>query len=280
MQRHTPVVSIMEDTLRLQVCICTLGQSGLERIASREYPALAGVEHVVCLQDPEGISEVPQRLAVRSDFRIVRSRERGISKNRNMALATATAPVAMITDDDVTYTAEDYLAVIEAFSLRPECDALSFMYRSKDYPKYYPGRETPWRDRFKNYSLSAIELAVRPERVKARIRFNEHFGFHTDFMGGEDDIFYYEAQKKGLDCRFVPVYSGRHDHASTSDKTKGNLAAIETKGAIIMYAHPVTWPLRLAAHLLRETGRGKHYRPLPYVSAWLRGIWRKARIKM
>lgn len=269
-----------EMTPRLQVCICTIGQDGINRIAEKDYPRVDGVEHLVILQDPDGNVAIPPMLERRSDFRIITSESRGIARNRNNALDHATAPVAMITDDDVSYIADDYLTVIKAFDENPEAAAISFRYRSSDYPKSYPDRSLRWGKRAEGYHLTAFELAVRPGAIADKIRFNEHFGFATDFLGGEDDVFYFEAVRKGLDCRFIPVDIGRHDHATTSVTARKDIHLIETKGAIVSYVSPLIWPLRMIAHALREAGSGHPFTRRDYLRAWLRGIKKARRLRV
>lgn len=267
-------------TLRLQVCICTIGQDGIDRVAAKEYPRVDGVEHLVLLQDPENNIRIPEKLTSRRDFRIIRTLTRGLAINRNLALENATAPVALITDDDVTYIASDYLSVIEAFDKRPDTVAVSFRYRSRDYPKNYPDYEFAWTDCPKGYHLTAFELAVRPKELLAHMRYNEHFGFNTDFFGGEDDIFFEQARKLRLNCRFVPVDVGRHDHATTCVRSLENILRIEAKGAIVSYVSPALWPLRLLTHLAREAGPGKPFTRPEYLRAWLRGIKKARRLRV
>lgn len=262
--------------LRLQVCICTIGSEGMRRMARLGYPRVEGVEHVIFLQEPDSAAEVPAELLARGDFRVVRSRTRGIARNRNLALQGATAPVAMITDDDVSYTAADYERVIEAFAARPEMDVASFRFRSAAHQKRYPAQEFDWRRPAKGYYLTAFEVALRPERVRGRVSYNEHFGIATDFLGGEDDLFLLDAPRAGLNCRFLPLDCGRHDHATTASRHRFDPRRIETKGAIISRAHPLTWPVRLLLHAIRESCAAEGLSAPRYAAAWLRGI-RKAR---
>lgn len=280
----TPAAPKKPDTI-LQVCICTLGQPGIDRIAEKDYPIVNGVEHLVFLQQPNGKVSIPQKITNRQDFRIIPSATRGIAVNRNLALFGADAPIAMITDDDVVYTEEDYLTVIQLFEERPTTLAISTRYRSANYPKTYPDKEFDWREDRRHYHLTAFELAVRPQLIREKIRFNEHFGFHTDFLGGEDDIFYYEAIRRGLDCRFVPVEIGRHDHPTTSVKSLADLRRIETKGAIVSFVSPFAWPFRLIAHLCRETSLSPRknpskFFPITYLRAWFRGRKRAKELKI
>ena len=100
----------------LQVMICTYGRDGLRRIASSQHPEVEGIEYLVSVQhDPDDdIYPIPKELD-RVDFRLFPTPTRGLSVNRNMALSLASAPILLISDDDVEYTKNGLRSVIDAF---------------------------------------------------------------------------------------------------------------------------------------------------------------------
>lgn len=260
---------ISNKEIRLQVCICTLGKEGLQRIQSKSYPEVTGVEHIILLQDP--LREVSQDsvFPFRNDFRLLVYYDKGIARNRNHALETADAPIAMITDDDVAYTDEDYLNVIEAFNNNLDADVISFRYRSSQNPKKYPDHPFYWNKPAKGYYLTAFELAIRPLRIKGKIVFNELFGFNTRYLGGEDDMFFIDLPRKGLTGKFLPIDIGRHDHPTTSKRMASNPLRIKTKAVVTRHAHPFSWVARMILHTIRESGRGKPFTKWQYLRAWL-----------
>ena len=113
--------------IRLQVLICTLGGEGIRRVAAACHPQVCQVEYLVSWQLPEGDLPVPEALQ-RPDFRIIKSDTRGLSRNRNAAIEAASAPLCLISDDDVIYNADNLQGIIRHFDENPEEDILTFRY--------------------------------------------------------------------------------------------------------------------------------------------------------
>lgn len=97
-------------SLRAQVFICTYGIKGMRNVLGRMHKPVEGVEYVICLQMEDGQRDDERwpQIDERDDYRIIRTRTRGIAVNRNIALDNAEAPVAFITDDDVTFLEGDW----------------------------------------------------------------------------------------------------------------------------------------------------------------------------
>lgn len=260
----------------LEVLICTIGEAGIARVASHMWPRIDGVAYLVAWQSP-GEVEAPQSIALRDDFRILTHETKGISLNRNFALANAVAPCVLMTDDDVEFTASELKDIMEAFSSNPAADMLTFMHHAP-YTRVYPDVASDIADSPRGYYASAIEMGLRMDSVRRTgLRYNTAFGFHTAFLGGEDDVFLCDAVRLGMKVRFVPVYAGTHDHLSTSQKQRANPESVVTKGALMLHRNPSTWPLRMAAHAWRarrETGI------LSYIRLWLQGVARARKLKV
>lgn len=260
---------------RLQVLICTFGKEGIRRVCLSAHPAVYGVEYLVSWQLPDGDCAVPEELARRDDFRIVKSATRGLSRNRNIALDAATAPLVLISDDDVCYTAEQLVSVMSESMRRPDADLIAMQYESPVNVKKYLDEETDLRcvPRGCGYYVSSIEICLRPEHFRdAGVRFDGRFGIGARFMAGEEQILIDDALRAGLSCRFIPVVICRHDGSTTSDRHLYDPEFICAKGAVVGRIHPFTWPLRMVAHALREAGRGKPVGRFAYVKAWISGV--------
>jgi len=256
----------------LQVMICTYGTDGIARTASSCHPAVSGVEYLVSWQT-DGSTPLPASLK-RSDMKIFPVATRGLSANRNHALAKASAPLLLISDDDVDYT-EGYLrSVIAAFGENPDADILTFMYETKCPHKTYPDRSVSLADPPKGYFISSIEIAFRREPVQGKIWFNENFGIGAVFPSGEEDIFIHDCLAAGLTGRFIPLTSARHDGDTTGQRTAMLPSLPQTKGAVFLAIHPADWLPRMIVHALRESRRwirGKGMFPLAYMHHWLAG---------
>ncbi len=260
--------------IKLQVLICTLGEAGIKRIVDAQHPAVPGVEYLVSWQLPDGDMDISEELKHRDDFKIVKTDSIGIAINRNNAIANATAPIAIMTDDDVFYTKEELLNVITQYENHPNADLITFKYRSSGFPKSYPEKMFNLNNPPKGYYVSCIEITFSTEKIKNRVIFNKHFGFNTTFHGGEEDVFIYDALKSGLNCIFIPDFLGTHNHSSTGDKDINKPESIITKGAIFYHTHKWTWPLRMIIHAYRQKNSFNHLTILQYCIIWIKGIFK------
>ena len=89
--------------VKLQVLICTIGAEGIRRVVESSHPEVEGVEYLVSWQLPDGDMDVPEALVVRDDVKVCKVNSRGICRNRNNAVRCATAPLCLMSDDDVCY---------------------------------------------------------------------------------------------------------------------------------------------------------------------------------
>ena len=257
---------------RLQVMICTFGKDGIEHVASANHPRMEGVEYLVSWQT-NGENEVPASL-LRDDFKIIRSDTKGLSVNRNIALSHSTAPILLVSDDDVVYSKEGLEAIIDGFDSHREADIIAFRYESSTNHKFYPSSSVSLAFRPKGYFVSSIEIAFRKDAVKGKVWFNENFGIGALFPSGEEDIFLSDCLEAGLKGIFLPATIARHDNATTSGRNLMLPSRPQTKGAVFVRLHPHTWPLRMIAHAIREIPywkKGIVPSPLSYCLNWIKG---------
>lgn len=131
------------------------------------------------------------------------SKDRGLSKSRNMAIANATADICILCDNDVEYV-DDYEQLINnAFVQYPDADVIVFYIKRKEkpVPNYPSARRMNYLSVLKIFSP---EIAFRRENI-SDIRFNEEFGAGAKYIMGEENIFLYECLKKHKKIYYVPV---------------------------------------------------------------------------
>lgn len=262
------------DEIQLQVLICTFGRDGIERVASGQHPEVPGVEYLVSWQASDGI-DIPGTL-MRHDFTIHRTDTTGLSKNRNHALAKASAPLLLISDDDVDYTAEGLMGIISSFEANPDADLLVFRFDCNKGTKFYPDHSFSLRQPPKGYYTSSIEIALRRNSLaKHNIWFNENFGIGAIFPSGEEDILIKDCMDARLTGRFIPLTIARHDADTTSHKNLSLPSRPQTRGAIFLHLHPKSWPVRMIVHAIREIPlwrKGEVPSPLSFCRNWIKGV--------
>lgn len=267
-----------ERRLKLQVLICTYGKDGIGRVAEGKHPPIEGVEYLVSWQTDEECP-LPKAL-VRDDFLIFRSATKGLAVNRNIALSKASAPILLISDDDVDYYEDGLNAVISAFHDNTEADIITFCYKSIHSSKNYPSRSCCLEKKPKGYYVSSIEIAFRRHAVQKKIWFNENFGIGASFPSGEEDIFLKDCLDKGLKGMFLPITIASHDETTTSERNLMLTSRPQTKGAVFLRLHPYTWPLRMMVHAVREIPlwrKGLTPSPLSYCYNWIKGMLKAKR---
>lgn len=257
----------------LQVLICTYGEDGIKRVAAGNHPEVAGVEYLVSWQT-DGNTTIPASLD-REDFTIHTSHTKGLSANRNIALSLASAPLLLISDDDVDYSESGLRSIIEAFDTHKDMDILTFRYESSSHSKYYPESPCDLSTPERGYFVTSFEIALRKDSVKGKLWFNENFGIGSIFPSGEEDVFIKECLNAGLKGLFLPITIARHDGTTTSERNLMLPARPQTKGAVFLCLHPHDWPLRMIAHALREIPlwrKGLVPSPVSYCLNWIKGV--------
>ena len=132
----------------------------------------------------------------------IETRERGLSRSRNMALKNAEGPVCILCDNDVEYE-DDYDTVInDAFAGHPEADVIVFFIKrpERSRPVFDTERKMGYLSVLKIFSP---EIAFRKNSIDG-IRFNELFGAGAKYFMGEENLFLYECLKKHKKIVYVP----------------------------------------------------------------------------
>lgn len=273
------------DGIGLQVLICTIAD-GIGNITADGHPRLPGVEYIVSWQRPDlrgaipdggaVASEVPVELPEplrRDDFRVYVSPTRGLSRNRNHAVGRASAPLCLISDDDMRYKPQELRGVAEAFAAHPQADIIAFRIAA-DRPRFYPTRRFDLRRPARGWNPASCELAFR--RVSAgRIPFDERFGLGSGlYPCGEESVWLHRALRAGLRGIFVPLTIGRHPGESTGIARRSEATVLRAQGAMLGATRP-WWSLpRLPFKAWRSRGAGASpLRCMMHLSrGWLEGL--------
>lgn len=142
-------------------------------------------------------------IGTEQEITYIETRERGLSKSRNMAIAQSDADVCILCDNDVEYV-EDYEQLIcNAFESRPDADIIVFYIKRKEKPE----PNFPKEKRMGYYSVLKIfspEIAFRRNSV-LDTPFNEWFGAGAHYILGEENIFLYDCLRKKKRIYYLPI---------------------------------------------------------------------------
>lgn len=195
--------------MTLDVLICS-HDKGIVRISDIFLAPRQDVRYIVSYQysDARYLELIPQDLLSREDVVLHKYQGKGLSANRNLALAQATADLVLYADDDTRLLENTFDVAFSTFEAHSELDIACFQastYTGKML-KDYPSAPAPLTEMPKEYSVSTIEMVFRREKVQDSIHFDERFGLGTKFLTcGEEEIWFQDALRAGLKIAYFPT---------------------------------------------------------------------------
>ena len=131
--------------------------------------------------------------------KIISTTDKGVGKNRNIALLNASAEICILGDDDLLYE-DDYPQMVnKAFDELPDADIIVFHIVNLKYPNKRIITQAKRVGYFNFARYGACRVAFKRESIlKANIWFSLLYGGGAKYSSGEDTLFLCEAYRKGL----------------------------------------------------------------------------------
>lgn len=253
--------------LTLDLALITYGFDGINRISAMNLPALDRVNYVISWQ-ASGDYKLPDNL-IRNDIKVVRTDSRGAALNRNNAVANCTADIILFSDDDLIYTPEQILKVIETFESNPDVDLATFEATHPGSP-VYPATVCRLGDPLPtDYWVSAYQIAYRRASIGNLLCHPEFGAGAPSLVGADDELFLLSAIRRGLNCTFFPVNICTHPDLSTGTTATLSAGNLRATGCYITLAYPRSFFLRIPLKAWR-TSRNRQsglFRALRYLIA-------------
>ena len=189
---------------RIQVLVTTMHQSGFEKYAEMHLQTDAIIANQTNFNGYEKI-EING-----SHVQLISTSTRGLSRNRNIALAHADQATEFIlfSDDDLVFSDGYEALIIEEFEKHPEAEVIKFNLHDLSTRKISMKRISRFEKATrKNMSASGVcGLVVRTETIRKNdLHFNEFFGTGTENYCGEDTIFLMKMLDKKISFFRSPI---------------------------------------------------------------------------
>lgn len=135
--------------------------------------------------------------------RMFSTRQRGLTKSRNMAIEKAEADICLLCDDDESFVPGYREKILGAYESLPQADVVIF--KMRDRPRSFPDRVA--RLRFpQTLRVSSWQISFRRDRLlSAGIRFDERLGAGTGNGAEEELKFLMDCERAGLQIWYVPA---------------------------------------------------------------------------
>ena len=159
----------------------------------------------------------------------IETKERGLSKSRNMAIQMSTSDICILCDNDVEYHTEYEKIILKAYEDHPEYDIILFHVNSEldPMPHYKSARPLNYITCLKGKSY---EITFRRKRVEG-VYFDERIGAGTVFGQGEENAFLYACLRKGLKLYYIPTEIASLRYEESTWKTGFDKTFFISRGA-------------------------------------------------
>ncbi len=135
--------------------------------------------------------------------RMISTKERGLSRSRNMALQNAKGDICLLCDDDEEFVSGYQKKILNSFRKIPDADIIAFAISNQ------PCRLKNRPQRLHYFQLLKIkswQIAFRRKNVlTSRVRFDEFMGAGSGNGGQEENKFLMDCQRAGLRIYYVPL---------------------------------------------------------------------------
>ncbi len=222
----------------IEVLICTI-DDGIRKAAKVPMVPQPDVRYLISWQhSQEGDFTLPAALAGREDVQVIHLKGKGLSANRNHALAHATGDILLLSDDDTHYIPDFFSNIHKAFREHPGADIITFQALDEDGGLIRPYSSTPYRyeERPKGSYVCSWEIACR--RRSRLPDFDTRFGLGSSCLAcGEEEIFIHTAWRNGLSVCYVPKLVVQTLKETTGTKFLASPAVQRSKGAVLYVMH-------------------------------------------
>lgn len=157
------------------------------------------------------INQIPNKLDLNineeniNGLRWINIDQKGLSKSRNHALEISEADIIYLTDDDIVLKENFREIVIKSFIDNPEIDILAFNIKGIEEEFKKEVTKEKKIGFLGSMKLSSVQLVYKQEFIKKNnIKFDELFGAGSKYTMGEENIFLFDALKKGAKIKFIP----------------------------------------------------------------------------
>ena len=186
-------------------------------------------------------------------LRMFSTKQRGLTKSRNLAIQKSRADVCMLCDDDELFVPDYEAKILSAYHSLPQADVIIFKMRNRQ-PSF---DDKVQRLRFpKTMKVSSWQISFRRDSlIKSGVRFDELLGAGTGNGAEEELKFLLDCEKAGLAIYYVPTEIA--SVAQTESTWFGGFTEtfFENRGATTRYIlGPAVASLYAVYYIIRKRG--------------------------
>lgn len=153
----------------------------------------------------------------------INTKERGLSRSRNMAVNNSLGDICLLCDDDELLENDVERIITDSYTMHPECGVISFALKWNGQDVSYPGVKAKM-GLMRIQRTSSLQISFRRSRlIEKGICFDEKMGSGTGNGGGEENKLLNDCRCKGIEMIYVPqviatILPGESKWFSTRDE--------------------------------------------------------------
>lgn len=194
------------------------------------------------------------------ELTFISSKERGLSKSRNLAIKNSTADVCLLADNDVTFDNHYIETVLNGYKRYPDADVIAFTVHGDSSERSVNRLKNGRVNRVMSMKISSVQISFKRDIVeKHNLYLKEDFGAGSEkFNSGEESIFLYTAIKKGLKVYYIDEKIGEVSFEDSTWYGKNPEKDLLTKGAMFYCMSPYLYPFYNLQFAIRKHNEYKH----------------------
>lgn len=209
-------------------------------------------------------------LKLNNPSKVFSYKEKGVSLSRNKALEKASAPIALMADDDTYFIKGFENIIIEAYKQHQDAHIITFqaMNTEGDFFKKYSNQA--YKHNFRTIlKISNIEVSINLSKLKNRKLFDENYGPGSACICGSDTVFVVDTFNKGWNMYYIPKPIVVHPPVS-SGRT---YSEFQTYHKGIMYRRCFGWKSFILGLAFAIKKHGEYKQDLSFFK-FLKLIWK------
>lgn len=187
--------------MKLETLVTTMHQKGFEKFIEMN------IQTDVIFANQTDTNAYEETKIGDNTVKLISTKTRGLSRNRNIAITNSSADIVLFTDDDVRFRDGYEDVILNEFKKHPEASAIRFSMFAVAYkdnaitdsekakPLKNPVFRKATRKEISRYGVCGLAIKTTVMKEKSMF-FNESFGSGTEDFCGEDTIFLQELLNK------------------------------------------------------------------------------------
>ena len=220
------------------------------------------------LKDEKDIKNLTKKMRINSNYliinqnydniyidnkNIINRNEKGLSKSRNEAIRNSRQDIILFADDDIIYNNDYKEIIIDAYNKYQNSDIICFYVESKNKSRKIKKMLTGKVGYIRAMKIVSFEISFKRKSIlDNNLKFDESFGAGTKFNRGEEQIFLYEALRKGLKIFFVNKKIGEVKQENSTWFSNYNKEFFEIQGQVFKRISPKFYKILIIQYAIRK----------------------------